>query len=34
MMSTFASVGADVSKAKPSLDDAYRVVTDAAKRTQ
>jgi len=34
MMKTFASVGADVSKAKPALDEAYRVVTDAAQRTR
>jgi TRAP-type C4-dicarboxylate transport system substrate-binding protein len=34
MMTTFASVGADVSKAKPALADAYRVMTDAAQRTR
>jgi TRAP-type transport system periplasmic protein len=34
MMKTFSSVGADVSKTKPLLDDAYKIVTDAAKRTQ
>jgi TRAP-type C4-dicarboxylate transport system substrate-binding protein len=34
MMKTFASVGADVSKTKPLLDEAYQVVTAAAKRTQ
>jgi TRAP-type transport system periplasmic protein len=34
MMTTFASVGADVSKAKPALDGAYRIVTDAAQRTR
>ncbi len=34
MMKAFASVGADVSKAKPLLNDAYTIVTDAAKRTQ
>jgi len=34
MMKTFASVGADVSKAKPALDGAYRIVTDAAQRTR
>jgi TRAP-type C4-dicarboxylate transport system substrate-binding protein len=34
MMKTFASVGADVSKAKPSLDDAYKIVTEAAQRTR
>jgi TRAP-type transport system periplasmic protein len=31
MMQTLASVGADVSKTKPSLDAAYKIVTDAAK---
>ncbi len=34
MMKTFSSVGADVSKAKPPLAEAYKIVTDAAKRTQ
>ncbi len=34
MMKTFSSVGADVSKAKPALAEAYKIVTDAAKRTQ
>jgi TRAP-type transport system periplasmic protein len=34
MMKTFASVGADVSKTRPSLSDAYQIVTAAAKRTQ
>jgi TRAP-type transport system periplasmic protein len=34
MMTNFASVGADVSKAKPALAEAYRIVTEAAKRTQ
>ncbi len=34
MMSTLASVGEDVSKAKPDLSAAYGVVTGAAKRTQ
>jgi len=34
MMKIFSSVGADVSKAKPLLNDAYKAVTDAAKRTQ
>jgi TRAP-type C4-dicarboxylate transport system substrate-binding protein len=34
MMKTFSSVGADVSKTKPLLNDAYRIVTDAAARTQ
>src|SRR5271170_4882775 len=34
MMQMLASVGEDVSKAKPALHDAYEVVTDAAKRTR
>jgi TRAP-type C4-dicarboxylate transport system substrate-binding protein len=34
MMKTFSSVGADVSKSKPLLDEAYQIVTAAAKRTQ
>ncbi len=34
MMKTFSSVGADVSKAKPLLSDAYKIVTEAAARTQ
>ncbi len=34
MMKAFASVGADVSKTKPLLNEAYKIVTDAAKRTQ
>jgi TRAP-type C4-dicarboxylate transport system substrate-binding protein len=34
MMKAFASVGADVSKSKPLLNDAYKIVTDAAGRTQ
>jgi TRAP-type transport system periplasmic protein len=34
MMSTLASVGEDVSKAKPDLSAAYGIVTDAAKRTR
>jgi TRAP-type C4-dicarboxylate transport system substrate-binding protein len=34
MMQTLASVGEDVSKAKPALHEAYQVVTDAAKRTR
>ncbi|HUD87961.1 MAG TPA: TRAP transporter substrate-binding protein [Xanthobacteraceae bacterium] len=34
MMKTFASVGAEVSKTKPLLNDAYKIVTDAAGRTQ
>ncbi len=34
MMKTFSSVGADVSKAKPLLNDAYKIVTEAAQRTR
>ena len=34
MMKTFSSVGADVSKTKPLLNDAYKIVTAAAQRTQ
>ena len=34
MMKTFSSVGADVSKTKPLLNDAYKIVTDAAQRTK
>jgi TRAP-type transport system periplasmic protein len=34
MIKTFSSVGADVSKAKPSLNEAYTIVTEAAKRVQ
>jgi len=34
MMKTFSSVGADVSKTKPLLDAAYKIVTEAAQRTQ
>jgi TRAP-type transport system periplasmic protein len=34
MMKTFSSVGAYVSKTKPLLDEAYQIVTAAAKRTQ
>ncbi len=34
MMKTFSSVGADVSKTKPLLDDAYKIVTEAARRTK
>ena len=33
MMKTFSSVGADVAKTKPSLNDAYKIVTEAAART-
>jgi TRAP-type transport system periplasmic protein len=34
MMGMLASVGEDVSKAKPALHDAYEIVTAAAKRTR
>ena len=34
MLKTLASVGADVSKAKPELSAAYQVVTEAAKRAR
>jgi len=34
MMATFASVGEDVSKAKPAVHEAYQIVFDAAKRTR
>jgi len=34
LLKTLASVGDDVSKPKPSLREAYQVVTDAAKRTR
>jgi TRAP-type C4-dicarboxylate transport system substrate-binding protein len=34
MMKTFASVGIDVSKPKPLLSEAYKIVTEAAQRTQ
>jgi TRAP-type transport system periplasmic protein len=34
MMKTFASVGADVSSAKPALSDAYKAAVAAAARTQ
>ncbi len=34
LLNTLASVGADISKSKPELDAAYRVVTDAAQRTR
>ena len=33
-MKTLASVGEDVAKAKPQLYEAYKVVTEAAKRTR
>jgi TRAP-type C4-dicarboxylate transport system substrate-binding protein len=34
MMTTFSSVGADVSKTKPLLNDAYGIVSAAAQRTR
>jgi TRAP-type transport system periplasmic protein len=34
MMKTFASVGADVSKTKPLLNDAYQIVTETAQKTR
>ena len=34
MMKTLSGVGADVSKAKPALSEAYKIVTDAAQRTR
>jgi TRAP-type C4-dicarboxylate transport system substrate-binding protein len=34
MMKRLSSVGADVSKAKPALSEAYKIVTDAAQRTR
>jgi TRAP-type C4-dicarboxylate transport system substrate-binding protein len=34
MMKTFSSVGADVAKTKPLLNDAYTIVTEAAQRTR
>ena len=34
MMRSFATVGADVSKTKPTLDAAYKIVTDAAAKLQ
>jgi hypothetical protein len=34
MMKTFSSVGADVSQTKPLLNDAYKIATEAAARTQ
>ncbi len=34
MMKTFASAAAEVSNAKPTLADAYKIVTEAAARTQ
>lgn len=34
MMKTLSGVGANVSKAKPALSEAYKIVTDAAQRTR
>ena len=34
MMKTLSSVGDDVSKSKPTLREAYQIVTDAANRTR
>jgi TRAP-type C4-dicarboxylate transport system substrate-binding protein len=34
MMKTLSGVGAEVSKAKPALSEAYMIVTDAAQRTR
>jgi TRAP-type transport system periplasmic protein len=34
MLKTLASVGEDVSKSKPAVSAAYKIVTDAAKRTR
>ena len=34
MMQTLSNVGMDVSKTKPALSEAYRIVTDAAQRTR
>jgi TRAP-type C4-dicarboxylate transport system substrate-binding protein len=34
MMKTLSGVGAEVSKAKPTLSEAYKIVTDAAQRTR
>jgi hypothetical protein len=34
MMRILSSVGMDVSKAKPALSEAYRIVTEAAERTR
>jgi TRAP-type transport system periplasmic protein len=34
MMKSFVSVGEDVSKSKPALSAAYKIVSDAAKRTR
>jgi len=33
-MKTLASVGDDIAKSKPQLYDAYKVATEAAKRTR
>jgi len=34
MMKTFLAADAEVAKAKPALDEAYKIVTDAAQRTR
>ena len=34
MMKTFAASAAEVAKAKPAIDAAYKIVTDAAARTR
>jgi hypothetical protein len=34
MMKTFASAVAEVTKPKPALDEAYKIVSDAAQRLQ
>jgi hypothetical protein len=33
-MKTFLATGAEVSKAKPAIEAAYKIVTDAAARTR
>jgi len=33
-MKTFLAADAEVAKAKPALDGAYKIVTDAAQRTR
>ena len=34
MMKTFLAADAEVAKAKPALDAAYKIVTDGAQRTR
>ena len=34
LMKTFLATGAEVSKAKPAIEAAYKIVTDAAARTR